>query len=184
MKSIFFQLVKFFTGIILLILNISIWINGFFINRGSDGNIILAVPFLIAGAFLLLGWYKTSSKFKPSKQQRRKFVLRVLVINYVILYLLYVIQDIIYSAAIDFMSMPGIILPVLLGLFVTGFILSWDYELYAGFFFLAWYALTVYSTFNYFEISDRGPHFLFGLTILIHGILYATNPYNKRSNSL
>jgi len=167
-----------------MIMNIGIWINGLFINRGSGGEIVLAVPLLVAGAFLLLGWYKTSRTFKPSKKQPRKFILRVLVINYFILYLLYVIQDIIYSAAIDFMTLPGIILPVLLGLFVTGFILSWDHELYAGFFLLAWYGLALFGTFNYFEISNRGPHILFGIAILIHGILYATNPYNKKSKSL
>lgn len=182
MKSKFINILKLSFGIILLILYLWIWINGLFIHRDTVAEIILDVPLLVIGAFMLLSWYKTSSLSKPTKPQRRKFILRVFLINYCILYIVYMISDIIYSDAINFLNLPGIILPVLLGLFAMGFILSWKNEKYAAFFFFAWYLLLVISSFTYSEIVNRGPYVVIGITILVQGILYATNPsdtYNK-----
>ena len=163
---------KFVAGILLMILNIAVWINGLFIHRERGMDIILSLPLLFIGAFLLLKWYKTSMISQPTKSQRWKFMLRVLLVNYLVLYFIYMISDIIFWAAIDFLSVPGILLPVLLGLFITGFILSWEYELYAGIFFLLWYFFVLFSQLRYEEILYRGPYILLGITILIHGILY------------
>lgn len=163
---------KLVAGILLMILNAAIWINGLFIHRERGMDIVSAVPLLYIGAFLLLGWYRTSVKPQPSKSQRWKFMLSVLLINYLTLYLIYMISDIIFWAAIDLLAVPGIFLPVLLGLFVTGFILSRNYELYAGIFFIFWYFLVVFSQLAYEEILHRGPYLLLGITVFIHGILY------------
>jgi hypothetical protein len=184
MKSRFIGNIKIGAGLILLILNTGIWINGLFIHRDSGMDTVLALPLLVIGAFLLLGWYKTSGSPNSSKRQRRKFILSVFLINYGVLYILYMLADIIYSPSIDFLTMPGIILPLLLGIFVMGFILSWNYELYAGIFFLVWYCLVLYSSLKYFEILNRGPHILFGITILIHGILYITYHFRLKSRSV
>jgi len=155
-----------------MILNIGIWINGLFINRERGMDIILALPLLIVGVFLILWWYKTSRTYNSTKAQRWKFILSVLLINYVILYFIYLISDVIFWAAIDFLSIPGIILPSLLGIFITGSVLSWKYEFYAGVFFLLWYFLVLFSQLRYAEILHRGPYMLLGITIFLHGILY------------
>lgn len=167
-----------------MIMNLGIWINCLFINRSSKMDIILALPLLVIGAFLLLGWYRTTGTLLPSKQQRKKFILRVFLINYGILYVIYIVADIIYSDAINFLSIPGIILPILLGLFIMGFILSWNYELPAGFFFIVWYCLLLFSSFKYIEILHRGPYALIGITILIHGILYITFHLRKKAKRM
>lgn len=172
MKSKLSSKLRFIGGVLLMILNAAIWINGLFINRNRGMDVILAVPLFITGAFLLSGWYKTSMISQPTKSLRWKFMLSILLINYLVLYFIYMISDIIFWAALDFLSVPGIFLPVLLGLFVTGFILSWKYELYAGIFFILWYFLVVFSQLQYSEILHRGPYMLIGITIFIHGILY------------
>ncbi len=163
---------KFVTGILLMILNAAVWINGLYIHRERGMDIVSSLPLLFIGAFLLLKWYKTSVKSQPTKSQRWKFMLSVLLINYLALYFIYMISDIIFWDAIDFLSVPGIFLPVLLGLFITGFILSWKYEFYAGIFFIIWYFLVVFSQLRYEEILHRGPYMLLGITLFIHGILY------------
>lgn len=165
-------ILKIISGTLLMIINLCIWINGLFIHRERGMDIIIALPLLIAGAFLLLGWYKTSAIPQTTKSQRWKFMLSVLLINYLVLYFIYMISDIIFCAAIDFLSVPGIILPVLLGLFITGFILSWKYELYAGVFLILWYLLVLSGQLKYAEILHRGPYFFLGLSIFLHGIFY------------
>jgi hypothetical protein len=172
MKSKFSVKLKFITGILLLILNTAIWINGLFIHRERGMDIVIAVPLFVIGAFLLLGWYKTYGVSQTTKSQRWKFILSVLLINYLILYFIYMISDVIFWDAIDFLSVPGFLLPVLLGLFITGFILSWKYEVYAGIFFILWYFLVLFSQLRYGEILHRGPYMMLGITIFIHGVLY------------
>lgn len=172
MKSETVNIIKLTAGILILILNTSIWINGLYIHRERGMDIILTLPLIVIGAFLLLEWYKSSSISQTTKPQRWKFMLSVLLINYVVLYFIYMISDIIFWAAIDFLSIPGIILPLLLGLFITGFILSWKHELYAGIFFLLWYILVLFGQLRYGEILHRGPYMMLGIVIFIHGILY------------
>ena len=172
MKSKFLTIGLIISGILLMLLNLGIWINGLFIHRSDGMDLVLAVPLVFIGAVLLLGWFVKSRTPRPSPPQQWKFTLRVLLLNYLILYGLYMIADIIYSDPIDFFSWPGILFPVILVLFMAGFVLSWKYELYAGIFFLLWYAIILYGTIQYFEISNRGPHVLFGLVILLQGAFY------------
>ncbi|OFY73043.1 MAG: hypothetical protein A2V46_11825 [Bacteroidetes bacterium RBG_19FT_COMBO_42_7] len=163
---------KFIAGILLMILNAGIWINGLFIHRERAMEIVWAMPLLLIGAFLLTGWYKTTGISQIKKSQKWKFTLSVLLVNYLVLYLIYMISDIIFWTAIDLLSIPGILLPLLLGIFIMGFMLSWKYEMYAGLFFLLWYFLILFAQIRYSEILHRGPYILLGITILIHGILY------------
>lgn len=150
-------------------------------------DIILAVPLFVTGSFLLLGWYKTSRMSRPDKSRRWKFILGTLLINYTVLYFIYMIADIIFSPAIDFLNIPGIILPMLLVLFIMGLILSREYELYAGVFFLLWYFLILFGQLRYGELLNRGPYFLIGIVLLLHGILYLfyhfrIKPKNNKMN--
>jgi hypothetical protein len=52
MNSKFSVKLKFITGILLLILNTAIWINGLFIHRERGMDIVIAVPLFVIGAFL------------------------------------------------------------------------------------------------------------------------------------
>ena len=182
MSSKFNISLKFIAAILLMIINSGIWINGLFINRERGMDIVLALPLLFSGTFLLLNWYRASRKTQIPKLQRWKFTLGTLMINYMILYLIYMISDIIFWPAIDLLHIPGVILPLLLALFITGFILSWRDELYAGILFILWYLLVLYGQFRYSEILHRGPYMLIGIAILIQGILYIYYHYRLKIN--
>lgn len=172
MRSGFSGIFKLATGILVLIVNLGIWINGMILNIEKGLDTIWSILLLPAGAFMLLGWYKNSGAGRGLKHRKWKFVLTALLVNYAVLYLLYIISDQLYHDAIDLLSLPGIILPILLGIFVIGFILSWKNELHSGMFFLMWYGLVLYGSFRYGEIMARGPHIQFGIVILIQGIFY------------
>jgi hypothetical protein len=181
MKSKYLNSLKVVAGISLMIINLGIWINGLIlhIERGMDSA--LALFFLVPGAFLILGWYKSTRTFPVTRRQSWKFILNTLLINYAVLYFIYLISDLIYHESIDLLSIPGIILPALLGIFIMGFILSWKYELYAGILFLLWYSLVLFGSFRYGEIMARGPHMHFGIVIFVHGILYIYYFFRFRS---
>ncbi|MFH0842214.1 MAG: hypothetical protein V1903_06295 [Bacteroidota bacterium] len=172
MKSKGINLLKLLAGILLMVLNVFIWVNGLFINRERGMDIVTAVPLFVTGAFLILGWYKASGTAPPTRPQRYKFILSALLINYAVMYLIYVVAELIYTPAIDLLTVPGIILPFLLGLFITGFILSWNHEAYAGIFFILWYLLVLYGQLRYGELLHRGPYIFIGIVIFIQGILY------------
>jgi hypothetical protein len=183
MKPKFVNVFKIATGIFLLILNLGIWINGCIIHIERGMDTVFSLFFLVPGAFLLLGGYKNTRSIPFTKHQRWKFILNILLINYAVLYIIYIASDLIYHESIDFMSIPGIILPFLLGIFIMGFILSWKHELYAGIFFLLWYSLVLFGSFRYVEIMARGPHMHFGIVIFIHGILYIYYYFRFRSRT-
>jgi hypothetical protein len=143
------------------------------LNRHERGmDTIYSLPLLIAGVFLLLGRFKRSGQKLTTKSREWKFVLNSLLINYAVCYLIYIISDLLFSPSIDLLRLPGIILPALLSVFSMGLLLAWRHEVYAGVFFLVWYALVIYGSFKYSEIMSRGPHMQFGIVIFLHGILY------------
>jgi hypothetical protein len=165
--------IKFWTGALLMVLNILIWINSLLLHREERGmDVIPALLLLYAGSFLLLAWHMRPGTGKPYKPKRWRFILSLILFNYGVCYLIYIVSDVLYSPSIDLLSMPGILLPILLCLFIVGFILTWEHELYAGVFFLLWYFLVLYGSFKYVEIMSRGPHMQFGIVIFLHGTLY------------
>lgn len=155
-----------------MFLNVFIWINGLFIHRERGMDIILAVPLFIIGAFLILGWYKSAGTTQPDKRQRYKFILNTLLINYAVMYMIYVVAEMIYTPAIDLLTVPGIVLPALMGIFISGVVLSWNHEAYAGLFFILWYFLVFFGQLKYAELLHRGPYIFIGIVIFIQGILY------------
>ncbi|MBN2480420.1 MAG: hypothetical protein JXB19_01670 [Bacteroidales bacterium] len=161
-------------GIIFMLWNAGVWINDLYFNIYLDHGmrIIIAVPVLVIGALFLLQWYNTTIIPRPSIQQQWKFILHALLFNYSILYLIYLIADITYGDPISLLSLPGIFFPVLIGFFLIGFILSWEYELFTGIIFFIWYGMILFGTIRYPEFDNRGPHALFGIAILLHGIFY------------
>ena len=166
-------------GIILMIFNASAFFSLFF-NK-FDSGILTGVPIMVIGALFLLEWYKTSKVIVPSKQQQWKFILRVLLINYIVLYGIIVISELISGKEVDYFSLPYIIFPLLLLIFLVGFVLSWKKELFAGFIFLFWCVVFILGAIAYTEILQAGPWLLFGLAILLQGMFYIKNHYEFRT---
>ena len=173
---------KKMAGIILMIWNAGVWISDLYLFREMDYSMLSAIasPFMIIGALFLLEWYKTYKETVPSKKQQWKFILRVLLINYAVLYSIVVLSELFRGESVDYFSFPFIIYPLLLLIFLVGFLLAWKREFLAGFIFLFWCAILVFGTFAYSEIARFGPWVVFGLPILLQGIFYIKNHYKFR----
>lgn len=142
-------------------------------------------PVLLIGVFFLLEWFKSSKTIPPTKQQRWKFVLRTLLINYAVLYLILVFAELSGATSvkqqIDYSSLPHILNPPLLLIFIAGFVVSWKWELFAGIIFLIWCAISVYAFFGFPGTYYSGPWGFCVLPILLQGIFYIKNYYQFRS---
>ena len=159
-------------GIIIMIWYLGVWINGDFIDRSGGGmDIVLAAPAIYLGALMLLQWYRNSGSPKPSPQQQWRFVLRVFVLNYGLYYIILIFEDII-NFTFDLFRIPDIIFPILLCVFLTGFLLSWKHELYAGIVFVIWYVIVLFGTFMYPEFTHKGPFAFIGFVVLLQGLFY------------
>ncbi len=169
-------------GIIFLVWNAGIWIFDYYLNRNADSGMIsvLALPILFIGALFLLEWYKTTKTPKPTEQQQWKFTLRVLLINYAVLYAIVVFIDLSIGQSVDYFNLPFVLYPLLLILFFGGFALSWKREFYAGFIFLIWYAILLFGFIAYPEFLRSGPWIIAGIVILFQGIIYIKHHYQYR----
>lgn len=169
-------------GIILMIWNAGVWISDLYLFRGMDYSMMsaLASSFMVLGALFLLEWYKTNKTTVPSKKQQWKFILRVLLINYAVLYSIVVFSELLVGEPVNYFSFPFIIYPLLLFIFLVGFLLSWKRELLAGYVFLFWCVILIYANVAYSEIRSLGGWALFGLPILLQGIFYTKNHYKFR----
>lgn len=169
-------------GILFMIWNVGVWIFELSLtivgeNEGSAS--MMASLVMVIGALFLLEWYKTSKATVPSEQQQWKFILPILLINYAVLYGIVVLSELHHGETVDYFSSPFIIYPLLLLIFLVGFVLSWKREFIAGFIFLFWYGILIYSNIPYSEI-DRWEWAAFGLPILLQGIFYIKNHYKFR----
>jgi hypothetical protein len=166
---------KMAAGIVFMIWNAVIWITTlYFMERQDDYSMgsAMASYFMVIGAFFLLEWYKTSKSTTPSQQQQWKFILRVLLINYAVLYAIVVFSELSVGEPVEYLSFPFIIYPMLLLIFLVGFLLSWKKEFLAGYIFLFWFAILVFSNVAFSVILHLGGWAAFGLPILLQGIFY------------
>ena len=111
-------------GIILMIWNAGVWIYNLCLYREDDGGMFMGVPIIVIGALLLLQWYKTSKATVPSEKQQWKFVLRVLIINYAVLYGIVILSELSSRKAVDYFSLPYIIFPLLLLIFLVSILIE------------------------------------------------------------
>ena len=169
---------KMATGIILMIWNTGVWIDDLYLDRPEmDYSMMSAMAsyFMVIGAFFLLNWYKTAKATVPSQQQQWKFILRVLLINYAVLYAVIVFSELTVGEPVNYLSFPFIIYPLLLLIFWVGFLFSWKWEFVAGYIFLFWFVILIVTNVTYSEILHIGGWAAFGLPILLQGIFYIKN---------
>ncbi|WP_372950814.1 hypothetical protein [Mariniphaga sp.] len=175
---------KKMAGIMLMIWNAGVWILALYFEKGDNDSPmagVMATPIMVFGAIFLLEWYKTTKSTMLSEKQQWKYVLRVLLINYAVLYGIAVFSDLSYGKGVDYFSLPYIIFPLLLLIFLVGFLLSWKREFYAGFIFLFWCVVYLCFAIAYTEILQAGPWIIFGIPILFQGIFYIKNHYEFRT---
>lgn len=176
-------------GILLMIWIVVVWILDLHLigdrSDADSGLTSLALsPVLVLGALFLLEWYKTSRSEVPSAQLQWRFILRILLINYAVLYLILVLAELSGKTGpqqVISLSFPFILNPVLLVVFIAGFILSWKREFHAGIIFLIWCAILVYLSFGFPGTHYTGPWLFCGLPILLQGIFYIKYHFEFRS---
>ena len=174
----------FIGGLILMLWHLSIWIIGLYYWPDAGMVIILSFPVLILGSLLLLEYHRSKKAIRLPVSEQRKYILRVLSLNYTAIYLLNVIAAYSESEIPNYWDMPYILFPLLLVMYLLGFALSWKNEFFTGLVFIAWYALVVVGTTFYPEFSNKGPFVLIGVTILIQGILYVINHYQFKKENI
>jgi hypothetical protein len=159
------------SGIIFMVWNAFIWIYDLQLAREDDSGMIsiMTIPVMVIGALLYLEWYKNSRNKQQSVPYQWKFILRVLLINYAVLYTIVVISELFSEKTYDYFSLPFILFPLMLLVFLIGFVFSWEYELQAGFIFLLWYAILLTGSVIYFEFRDSGPWIRFEMNLLQAG---------------
>jgi len=122
---------------------------------------------------------ETTSKTTKALQ----IIMSVVAVLYILgMAMSFLFDDLSLSKPIDYLSFRFIIFPLLLLLFLVGFLVSWKSEFLAGFIFLIWSAILIYGTFVYTEIMQLGPWIIFGLPILLQGVFYMKNHYKFRHN--
>lgn len=166
-------------GIIILIWHACNWIFFLLLYRNTDeGEMFMGLPVMVFGALFLLEWYKDSKATLPTAKQEWKYVLRVLLINYAVLYGIFVISELTSGNGINYFSLPYIIGPLLLLIFLVGFVLSWKKELFAGFIFLIWCVVLIIAPTD--EILEGGPWFVAIIPIFIQGMFYIGKHFGFR----
>ncbi len=166
---------KMAAGIIFMVWNVLIWVDDLYLDRPEmDYSMISAMAscFMLIGAFFLLEWYKNSKETVPSQQQQWRFILRVLLINYAVLYFIVVFSELSVGESINYLRFPFVIYPLLLLIFLIGFLISWKKEIFAGYIFLFWFVLLILTNIVFSEIRTLGPWAAFGLPLLLQGIFY------------
>ncbi len=171
------------SGILLQVWNIGIWIFSWFIWEEAGMIMVLAVPALVIGVLMNLKAYKSEVGPKPTNQIYWRFVLRLLIVNYAILYAITIMAGILSEDSLNYSSFPFILFPILAAIFYAGSIVSWFNELVAGILLCLWYVVVVIGSIAYFDFFNSGPWFLFGLTILIQGLFYINNYRTYRSKT-
>jgi hypothetical protein len=164
-------------AIIFMSWNAGAWIYDLLLFRGRDSGsfCIMAVPMLIISALLLLRWYKANRTPVPSEQLQWKFILRVLLVNYAVLYAIVVISELVFGRSHNYFGFPFVIFSVLLPVFIAGFAVSWKNEFMAGIIFIIWSAILLAGSVIYTEIVNSGPWIMFGIPVLMQGLFYLKN---------
>jgi hypothetical protein len=147
----------------------ALFIVGFIFSWSN--RIVTGILFLFWNAFYIVGEYKTRKDPPLTESQQWKITLRLFGVTYTVLYMIWVISSFVPNQKTDLFIWPGIILTILLAIYLIGFILSWKWELFAGILFIIWYIglfIPDLQPIAYYI----GPLRLFGLTVLIQGILY------------
>jgi hypothetical protein len=170
-------------GIIFMFWIAGVWIVDLGLIRGRESGFfsIMAVPVLVISVFLLLRWYRSGSIPVPSEQLQWKFILRILLINYAVLYAIVVISELVAGDPHDYFHLPYVIFPLLLLVFILGFAISWKWEFLAGIIFLSWSVGLLAGFIKYTEFFNSGPWIVFGIPILLQGLFYIKNHYLYRS---
>jgi hypothetical protein len=171
-------------GLAYLVWIAGVWIIDLYLDRGQDSGMvsIMAVPALVIGVFHMLRWYKVSRIPEPSLKLQWKYILRVLLIIYTVLYSIVVFSELVAGNPPEFLHFPILLFPLLGIIYLLGFALSWRWEFVSGIIFSVWCAILLSGAIAYDEIRNAGPWIAFGIPILLQAIFYVKNHFEFRTS--
>jgi hypothetical protein len=171
---------EFAGGIILQVWHMLIWILSLFVWPGSGMALVLAFPVLVIGVLLSLSAYKKSGGSRRPEKLHWRFVLRLLLVNYTILYFILVLHDITRTEIPDYTGMPFLLFPVLLVAFMAAFSLAWKREFVAGILLIIWYLIVLFGTIQYPDFTEKGPYIMIGFPLFMQGLFYIRLKISER----
>jgi len=174
------------SGIIILLWHFVVWVFSLLLWPDAGMVLVLIFPVIIPAIFMIRNWYsENNAAYKAQWWTRWRLTLRIFMVNYAVIYLLVVFSNVVPKllgwnlvspvddlAVWSYTSFLGISLIFLLALFFFGFVVSWKSELIAGIVFIVWYISILMLAMNFPEFANSGPSGIFGITILVQGILY------------
>lgn len=105
--------------------------------------------------------------------------LRISVSIYLLLYLLFAVDEFLPFNETGAWNLENSILKVMFVIFIIGFSISWKYELASGIVFLFWFALMCYQAF-FICSGDCDDGIVMGFPLFILGILFIVFGLKKR----
>lgn len=179
---------KKIAAVILMCQYILVWVFAFTIWTQAGLALVLTLPILIMAAFLYRNWYAENTEKYRTNPNARLLLLDTLLLNYSVLYLFVVVYSVMQRytdlaffkdnalqelyARIDYFSLTGLLLGVAILIYIVGLIILRKRRLMSGFMFVLWYLIVVILTLTDQSFSQTGPWFMFGIVILINGVLY------------
>jgi hypothetical protein len=175
-------------GILFQLWHFLVWIFSLTIWPDAGMVLVLALPVLPFSVFMLFYGLKEKELVQNDIRSKWRIVLQQLMIHYFVLMGLITFVSPNRSVDINLLSYPYLLIPLMFGIVFFAFILSWKVKKWAGITLLSWYILAIIFRFTYPEIPNvEGPILMFGLPILIQGILYiqySSRFKNSRSEDL
>lgn len=165
-------------GILFQVWHLAMWVFSLFSWNDAGGVLLFAFPVLIIGVFLNLSAYNKSGKGERPDDMQWKFVFRLLLVNYSVLYLVLVLSDLLTRNLPDLMTWPYLLLPVLLAVYISGLILSWYNATASGILFVLWYIIILTGTIFFPDFSRNGPYAILGFPLLLQALLYFKQKIN------
>uniref|UniRef100_UPI0032173187 hypothetical protein n=1 Tax=uncultured Draconibacterium sp. TaxID=1573823 RepID=UPI0032173187 len=172
-------------GYILLVWHFIIWLFVTFLWSKAALILVLAFPILAISVLLIRDWFKNNNPNFSGSIQQWKLVLRILLINYVVIYFLVVFSDVAASVlgihlrgdatsvnTWNFNHLETSILIFELLLFMLAAVFSLKSGLTGGLLLIAWYIILTISCYTYPRIGNSGPWTLFSIPIFAQGLLY------------
>ena len=170
---------QYFAGITLQLWNFLVWVFALTLWTEAGMVLLLAAPVLVLGVFLFYSGLVKRGKIDTRNKTKWEVILQALMVNYVLISLLATFFGPNRPEDFNLWEMPMLIIPLFALTLLAIFALSWKHKLASGVLLIIWYALAYVFNTIYPEVPNQeGPILLFGLPILVQGVLYVAYHVN------
>jgi len=180
-------------GLILSCWHVLVWAFCLLIWPDAGMILILIFPVIFPASFLIVNWYTKNTENYPTTIDRQHLTLQVFSSNFAAVYGVIFLSDLVPRSldlelptrvdelnTWDLNSPLGWMLLLSFLAFFVAYAFSWRKLLVPGILFVLWYAHILLLSSWYFEFANSGPWNLFGVPVLVLGVLYLKLYQEKR----